>query len=630
MRMIVSETAQEMGKKAAALAAKLMNDYIRRRNCTRVILSTGASQFEFLDALVKEDVDWSKVEVFHLDEYIGLPADHPASFRKYIKERFADRVHPKAVYYVEPEGDIEANIAVLTQKLKEAPIDVAFIDIGDNGQIAFNDPPADFETEASYIVVELDEKCRRQQLGEGWFSTLDDVPRQAISMTVSQIVQAKCIISVVPHAGKAQVIKATVENDLTPAIPATMLKRHKAWFLYVDQNSASMIDTEKYVLKAEDLPIREISPEDGHYFFGYYDLQPYDSAGKRHLCHKVQFVDRLPEADDIAELGYIDLETRKFHKIAETTAWNFQQGAMLQWYGDDRILYNIRTEEGFKTAITHCETGETVTFPRPSANVSADGRHSLSINLSRVFDFRPGYGYVGIPDPAKDIKAPDNDGVWLQDLKTGETKLIVTYEQIAREFPQPPHSEGKLVVNHITFNPAGDRFLMLVRDFPEPPRKKHQTLLLTSDLEGNLFKLTDYEVNSHYHWKNDRELVMFYSSATEPSGLYYMTDFTEKRERIPNPNLQGDIHCLYSPDRRYIIGDGYPDILECKRSLVFYDTKTGDYRLLARVYSNEFPLTDLRCDLHARWRRDGKRISFDSNATGRRTIQEIDMEEFLK
>ncbi|MBR6793595.1 MAG: glucosamine-6-phosphate deaminase [Clostridia bacterium] len=629
MRMIVSENAKGSGKKAAELAARLINSYIKRRDLARIVLSTGASQFEFLEALIQEDIDWSRVEAFHLDEYIGLPIDHPASFRKYIKERFADRVHPKAVHYVEPEGNVAENIAALTKKLTEKPIDVAFIGIGENGHIAFNDPPADFETEKSYIVVDLDEKCRRQQLGEGWFPTLEDVPRQAISMTVSQIMKAKHIISVVPHAVKANAIKATMENDLTPAVPATMLKQHRACFLFLDQNSASLIDPDKYTLKPMELPIRELSPEDGHYFFGYYDLQPYDSTGKRHLCHKVQFTDRLPEADDVAELGYIDVETRTFHKIAETTAWNFQQGAMLQWYGDDHILYNTRTEEGFKTAITHCETGETVTFPYPSANVSADGRYSLCINLSRVFDFRPGYGYAGIPDPVKDVKAPDNDGVWLQDLKTGETKLIVTYEQIAREFPQPPHSDRKLVINHITFNPSADRFLMLVRDFPGP-KSKHQTLLLTSDLEGNLFKLTDYAVNSHYHWKNDRELVMVYSGKEEPMGLYLMTDLTEKRERIEHPALQGDIHCIYSPDRRYIIGDGYPDLLESKRSIVCYDTETGHYSLLASVYSHEFPLTDLRCDLHNRWRQDGKRISFDSNATGRRTIHEIDVEKLFR
>lgn len=632
MNLILAENSAELGQKAADYAAKMINQYIARRDRVRMVLSTGASQFEFLDALTKKDVDWSKAEVFHLDEYIGLPIDHPASFRKYIKERFADIVHPKIVHYVTPEGDLEENLAALTEKINEAPIDIAFIGIGENGHIAFNDPPADFENDNAYIVVDLDEKCRRQQLGEGWFPTLDDVPRQAISMTVKQIMRAKTIISVVPHAVKAEAIKATLEaKETTPLIPATILKE-RSWSLYVDKNSASLIDPDEYILKEEDLPRKEISPEDGHYFFGYYDLQPYDSEGKRHLCHKVPFVDRLPEADDVAELGYIDLETNQFRKIAETTAWNFQQGALLQWYDDDHIIYNVRTEKGFQTAITHCESGETRLLPLPSAHVSADRRYSLSVNFSRIFDFRPGYGYAGIPDPVANIKAPANDGVWLQNLETGETKLIVTYEQIAKQFHQPPHSEGKLVVNHITFNPAADRFMMLVRDFPEPPRRKHETILLTADLEGNLFNMTDFCVLSHYHWKNDREMVMYYSNAAtdEKSGLYLMKDLTQERTRIPEPLLSGDTHCLYSPDRRFISGDGYPDILEGKRSLYLYDTETGKVRLLARPYSTEYALTDLRCDLHARWSPDGSKISFDSNATGRRTIHEIDVKKFTK
>lgn len=385
--------------------------------------------------------------------------------------------------------------------------------------------------------------------------------------------------------------------------------------------------------EACDLKIREISPEEGQYFFGYYDLQPYHSSGKYHLCHKVPFVDRIPEPEDVAELGYIDLETHKFHKIAETTAWNFQQGAMLQWYGEDHILYNIRSGNGFKTAITNWKTGETVTRPMPSANVSADGRYSLSINFSRIFDFRPGYGYAGVPDPFYEAKYPAEDGVWLQDLKTGESKLIISYERMAREFPQPPYTDHKLVVNHITFNPSGTRFLMLLRDMPGPGGR-HRTMLLTSDLEGNMYKLTDYEVNSHYHWKDDREILMIYGTGERgffpfKHALFRMEDQTPHKMLIPEEQFYTDIHCLYSPDRRYITGDSYPDKIESKRTIFLYDTETKQCMKLARIYSNEFPITDLRCDLHVRWHPFEKKLSFDSNATGRRTIQEMDLSNIL-
>ena len=247
MKINLSENAAELGERAAALTAKLLNEAIEKKGGARLVLSTGASQFETIAALVNKDVDWSYVEVFHLDEYVDLPITHPASFRKYIKERFQDKVNAKVINYVNTDGDISSNIASLTKELRKAPVDVALIGIGENAHIAFNDPPADFDNENAYIIVNLDEKCRKQQLGEGWFATLEDVPKQAVSMTVKEIMKAKAIISSVPHAVKSQAIKETLENDLTPNVPATMLKQHANWNLFVDRNSASGVEIEKYL-----------------------------------------------------------------------------------------------------------------------------------------------------------------------------------------------------------------------------------------------------------------------------------------------------------------------------------------------------------------------------------------------
>ncbi len=247
MEITLSENAVQLGERAAALTAEKLNAAINKNGSARLVMSTGASQFETIMSLIKLPVDWSKVEVFHLDEYVDLPITHPASFRKYIKERFGDFVNAKAIYYVNTEGDITANIASLTEKLREAPVDVALIGIGENAHIAFNDPPADFDNDNAYIVVKLAEKCRNQQLGEGWFATIDDVPTHAVSMTVMEIMKSKVIISAVPHAVKAQAIKDTLENDLTPEVPATMLKQHEEIYLFVDKNSASAVDIEKYM-----------------------------------------------------------------------------------------------------------------------------------------------------------------------------------------------------------------------------------------------------------------------------------------------------------------------------------------------------------------------------------------------
>ena len=247
MKITLSENAVQLGERAAELTAEKLNAAIEKNGSARLVLSTGASQFETIQSLIKLPVDWSKVEVFHLDEYVDLPITHPASFRKYIKERFVDFVNLKAINYVNTEGDIDANIKVLTEKLNEAPVDVALIGIGENAHIAFNDPPADFDNDNAYIVVKLAEKCRKQQLGEGWFATIDDVPSHAVSMTVKEIMKAKVIISSVPHSVKAQAIKDTLENDLTPDVPATMLKQHDDFNLFIDKNSASAAEIEKYM-----------------------------------------------------------------------------------------------------------------------------------------------------------------------------------------------------------------------------------------------------------------------------------------------------------------------------------------------------------------------------------------------
>lgn len=205
------------------------------------MLSTGASQFETLAALVKEkDIAWECVEMFHLDEYVGLPVTHGASFRKYLQERFVDKVGKlAAVHFV--DGTPEC-IARLTEEIRKEPIDLGLIGIGENAHIAFNDPPADFDTKEAYIFVNLNETCKKQQMGEGWFPTIDDVPKQAISMTAYQIMQCRYIISAVPHQVKAKAVRDTLlSNVVDNMVPATMLKTHPNYILYLDEKSASGI-----------------------------------------------------------------------------------------------------------------------------------------------------------------------------------------------------------------------------------------------------------------------------------------------------------------------------------------------------------------------------------------------------
>ena len=236
----VSTTAAENGRKAAVKAAELINKAIAEKGHARIILSTGARQFEMFENLVKQNVQWSKIEMFHLDEYVDLPETHIASFRKYLKERFVNIVHPGAVHFV-GDGDPKQNIEELTRELRKDVVDVGLIGIGENGHIAFNDPPADFDATEAYRIVNLDHKCRMQQVGEGWFATEDDVPRQAISMLPKQIMACRAIVSVVPHAVKAKAVYDTITQPVNNMVPATLLKTHPEWYLYIDDDAASML-----------------------------------------------------------------------------------------------------------------------------------------------------------------------------------------------------------------------------------------------------------------------------------------------------------------------------------------------------------------------------------------------------
>jgi glucosamine-6-phosphate deaminase len=241
MEIIIKKNKEELGKAAAGKGAELIRKALKEKGHANIIVATGASQFEMLNTLVKEDVDWTKVTGFHLDEYIGIPDTHPASFRKYLKERFVEKIPIQAFHYVDPGDDPEAECERLGELIKKHPVDVAFIGIGENGHLAFNDPPADFETEQPYLVVALDEVCRRQQLGEGWFPTLEDVPEKAISMSIRQILKSKSVICSVPDKRKATAVKNTVESEITPRVPGTALQMHDAVYLFLDEASASLL-----------------------------------------------------------------------------------------------------------------------------------------------------------------------------------------------------------------------------------------------------------------------------------------------------------------------------------------------------------------------------------------------------
>jgi len=239
MNLYVCKTAQDLGRHAASMAAQKLREAIAANGSARLVLSTGASQLTTLEPLLLEDVDWTKVTLFHLDEYCDLPITHKASFRKYLTERFISKISLAAAHLVDGNP---ASIPALSALLREKPIDLGLIGIGENAHIAFNDPPADFDTTEAYIAVRLAEECKQQQVNENWFPTLADVPTHAITMTAREILKCQTIISCVPYAAKAVAVQKTMMSELSNMIPSTLLHTHGNWHLFVDADSAALLD----------------------------------------------------------------------------------------------------------------------------------------------------------------------------------------------------------------------------------------------------------------------------------------------------------------------------------------------------------------------------------------------------
>lgn len=246
MLLKIFEDATSLARAAAGDAAASIRKAIREQGRSRLVLATGNSQIEFLEILTAQaGINWTRVEAFHLDEYVGLATTHPASFRKFLLERVIRKTGIAQYHLLEGDArDLSAAIRAVSRELTAAPVDLAFVGIGENGHIAFNDPPADFEAEESYRVVELDQACRRQQVGEGWFGDISGVPRRAVSMTPRQIMRARQIIAVVPDLRKARAVKMCFEGEIRPAAPASILRTHPHATIYLDRDSSSLLNPE--------------------------------------------------------------------------------------------------------------------------------------------------------------------------------------------------------------------------------------------------------------------------------------------------------------------------------------------------------------------------------------------------
>ncbi len=365
-----------------------------------------------------------------------------------------------------------------------------------------------------------------------------------------------------------------------------------------------------------------------HHFFGYYDMLQWDATGRYMLGLETTFMDRSPEPEDPAVIGLIDTEDDcRWEPLAETHAWNWQQSTRLQWLAsapEREIIYNDRTEDGFVAVILDVQTGENRTLPHPVNIVTRDGSQALTLNFSRVHQYRPGYGYPGLNDPSVHEPAPADDGVFWMDMRTGESRLIVSFEQLLELQPRADFEGPSHWVNHLEISTDDQRFSLLHRW--TLPSGSWWTRLITANMDGSdIYLLNDHDMVSHYDWRDGTHILAYARHPMADDDFYLFTDRSEEVSLLGEMIPGQDGHCSYSPDRRWVLNDTYPDA-EGMRTLMLYEVATDRRIDIGRFLSHSPPLAELRCDLHPRWNRAGTQVCFDSVHEGSRQIYVVDVE----
>lgn len=382
------------------------------------------------------------------------------------------------------------------------------------------------------------------------------------------------------------------------------------------------------------LPAKRITAEGGNYFFGYFDKYPWDKTQNFLLTHKIDFMDRQPTGDDKAIIGMIDLEgDNKFIPLAETHAWCWQQGAMLQWLKDDndKIIYNDRENGRFIARILNIKTGEKQTICRPIYCLSDDGKYALSINFSRLDKERPGYGYAGVPDMHEGVGHPDDDGVWLIDFKKNTSKLIISVDQIVKTFNRPIMNNAANWFNHLLFSPDSKRFGFFHRW--RTGDNWHQTHMFTANIDGsNIYPLNLEDMSSHYTWFENNKIINFANQYDQGWNYYEFTDHCKTVKTIGEDFFKGeDGHCSYSNDHKWMLTDCYPTPENNNmRSLYLMNLEDNKVFEIGKFFADPSLSAPIRCDLHPNWSRDCRTVCIDSIHEGFRAIYTIDISELTK
>jgi len=367
------------------------------------------------------------------------------------------------------------------------------------------------------------------------------------------------------------------------------------------------------------LPFECVSPADKHCFFGYFDKFPWDKSGRYLLAHKIDFTARQPVPGEKAVLGRIDLENNnEFLPFAESDAWCWQQGCMLQWLNDREtaVIYNDREGDHFVSRIYDFATGRTETLCRPVYCLSNDGKWALSVNFSRLDRERPGYGYPGAYDPCETVKIPENDGIYLVDLKNNSAELILSVAEITERFFRSDMEDAPGWFNHLLFSPDSSRIAFFHRwrlYNPGGSPGGHRTHMFTAKRDGtDIWPLNLEDMSSHYTWKSNSHIINFSNRYKQGWQYYLYTDKTNISEAVLPDTFPGDGHCSFSPDGKWMLTDTYPDEQDkCRRVYICRVDLEEVYEIGAFYSDPSYPLPT-RCDLHPNWSRDGRKVCIDS------------------
>jgi len=374
--------------------------------------------------------------------------------------------------------------------------------------------------------------------------------------------------------------------------------------------------------------IRRMTGGRTHHFFGYYDKCPWDASGRYLLALETAFMDRRPGPDDVATVGVVHLQAKCIYMPQATTrAWNWQQGCQLHWLNAREIIYNDRLEDAFVSVILNLHTGARRVLPRPIYALSPDKQSAIVLNFSRAYDIRAGYGYAGIPDPWREVGAPEDDGIYWMNLTTGENRLIISTAQIAADVTDGREEGVKHWLDHLQFNTDGSRFVFLHRwGNPRAGRGAWwQTRLFTAAPDGTeIYCLSDHDMVSHFDWR-DPDHILAWARRREVGDRYFLfTDRSDVVEVVGEGVLTVDGHCSYSPDRKWLLTDTYPD-KEGRRTLLLWDLERQRRVDIDRFYGPTPADVEIRCDLHPRWSHDGRQICIDSIHEGTRQMYVLDV-----